>query len=471
MIEALENRFKAEECSFRTIFGTLQGYRIFASRKVAEKIEIQTRYAAELYNVDVRQDQRYMAEQDIFPCGDRDESRFSPDFEIPLTSLEIHVTGDPSMPREISRVEVLNGCKRRLEGPERQVVSDLMELIKSHDPDLILLPYADTWVPLMVRKARRYGIEPTISRSRWFKQMASKSYWSYGKVNHKDGAMIPEGRVLIDTAKSFVYAESGLKGVLMASRLSGLSPNLTSRFTPGTLISSYEVFEALRRGIAVPFRKRDAEGLRNISDLRACDKGGMIFQPEPGVYEKVHQIDFTSLYPIIIVKYNLSPETIEHPELKGFLSTVLTSLLNLRIETKRLKKINPDYAGVDSVLKWMLVTCFGYTGYRNAKFGQIQVHERITAISRELLMQVKELAENMNFQVLHGIVDCLWVIGEPISAFKEAVERETGILTEVDSYDWITFLPMARWRWSLQPLLWATRYRQDEDPGSDGSQR
>jgi DNA polymerase I len=295
----------------------------------------------------------------------------------------------------------------------------------------------------MVRKARKYSIEPTISRTDFFKQMASKSYWSYGKVNHKDGAMIPEGRILIDTAKSFVYAESGLKGVLMTSRLSGLSPNLTSRFTPGTLISSYEVFEALRRGVAVPFRKRDAEGFRNISDLRACDKGGMMFQPEPGVYEKVHQIDFTSLYPSIIVKYNLSPETIEHPESKGFLSTVLSSLLNLRIETKRLKKTNPDYAGIDSVLKWMLVTCFGYTGYRNAKFGQIQVHERITAISRELLMQIKELAEGMEFEVLHGIVDCLWVIGEPISEFKKAVERETGILTEVDSYDWITFLPMA----------------------------
>ena len=49
----------------------------------------------------------------------------------------------------------------------------------------------------------------------------------------------------------------------------------------------------------------------------------------------------------------------------------------------------------------------------------------------------------MDFQVLHGIVDCLWVIGEPIAAFKAAVERDTGILTEVDSYDWIAFLPMA----------------------------
>jgi DNA polymerase I len=40
-------------------------------------------------------------------------------------------------------------------------------------------------------------------------------------------------------------------------------------------------------------------------------------------------------------------------------------------------------------------------------------------------------------------VDCLWIIGEPISASKEAVERETDILTEVDTYDWIAFLKMA----------------------------
>jgi len=443
MIEGLESRYRIEECGFNTIFGSYQGHRIFAGRKVAEKIEKQTRYSAELYNVDVRQDQRYLAEKDIFPCGDRDESRFSPEFEIPLSIMGMEVIGDPNLPRDISCVQVLNGHKQRFEGQEKVILVDLLEFIKVHDPDVILFPYADTWVPLIVKKARRYGLEPTFSRTGWFKQMASKSYWSYGKVNHKDGALIPEGRVLIDTAKSFVYTEGGLKGVLMASRLSGLSPNLTSRFTPGTLISSYEVYEALRRGVAVPFRKRDAEGIRNISELRASDKGGMIFQPEPGVYEKVHQIDFTSLYPSIIVKYNLSPETIEHPERTGFLASVLSSLLNLRIETKRLKKTNKEYAGIDSILKWMLVTCFGYTGYRNAKFGQIQVHERITETSRELLMQIKELAESMGFEVLHGIVDCLWVIGEPISAFKEAVERKTGILTEVDSYDWITFLPMS----------------------------
>ena len=47
------------------------------------------------------------------------------------------------------------------------------------------------------------------------------------------------------TVKSFVYAESGLKGFLMVSRLSGLfEPHLSLYATPGTLISSYEVYDA-----------------------------------------------------------------------------------------------------------------------------------------------------------------------------------------------------------------------------------
>jgi DNA polymerase I len=58
--------------------------------------------------------------------------------------------------------------------------------------------------PQIVKKARRLGLEPTFSRDGFFKSVAYKSYCSNGKVNHKDGAMIPEGRVLIDTAKSFV---------------------------------------------------------------------------------------------------------------------------------------------------------------------------------------------------------------------------------------------------------------------------
>ena len=462
MLEALESLYRLEETSFCTIYGRQEGYRIYADRSVAEKIEIQTRYGAQLYNVDVRRDQQYLAERDLFPCGNEDESRFSPDFVSPLKVMRLYFSGDPLRRREISGVDLAwgealggveseDGCKegrlRRLEGGERDIISDLMELVRLRDPDVLLVERGDLWMPLLAAKASRLGLEEAISRSGSFRRMAARSYWSYGRANHRDMALIPEGRILIDTTSSFAYREGGLRGILLASRLSGLPPNLAARYTPGTLISSYEVYEALRRGLAVPFRKRDAESIRVMSDLKQSDRGGMILQPQPRLYERVSQIDFTSLYPSIIVKYNLSPETLHHPERRGFLSGIISPLLELRIEMKRRKKVDCSYAGEDSILKWMLVTCFGYTGYRNAKFGQIEVHERITAISRELLMQIKELAEGMGLEVLHGIVDCLWVKGsggrEETDSFKQAVERQTGILTEVEDYDWIVFLPLA----------------------------
>ena len=112
----------------------------------------------------------------------------------------------------------------------------------------------------------------------------------------------------------------------------------------------------------------------------------------------------------------------------------------MRIATKARKKVDPTVAGVDAMLKWMLVTCFGYTGYKNAKFGRIDVHERITMTAREVLLETKAIAEKLGFTVLHGIVDSLWVQGEPIRGLKQVVEEETGYLTEVETYDWLVFL-------------------------------
>ena len=88
--------------------------------------------------------------------------------------MGMEVAGDPNFPKDISCVQVLNERKQKFEGPEKAVLTDLMEFIKVHDPDVILFPYADTWVPLIVKQARRYGLELTFSRSVRLKQMASK---------------------------------------------------------------------------------------------------------------------------------------------------------------------------------------------------------------------------------------------------------------------------------------------------------
>jgi DNA polymerase I len=443
MIESLAACFPVEECTFRTVLGELPGFRISAGRRVADAIELQSRHTAALYNVDIRADQKYLAEHDLFPCGHPHESRFAADVPCDLRQVTIRIRGNPRRVSEVSSIDVNGESMHHFTGPERGVLLDLISCISAEDPDVILLPDADIWMAKLVSGAKKYGLEPPFSRSGRFRRLDSRSYWSYGRVEHREGALIPDGRILIDTEQSFVYREGGLPGVLLAARLTGLSPNLASRFTPGTLVSGYEVYEAIRQGIAVPFRKSDTECVRKISRLKPADRGGMMFQPAAGVYTNVCQIDFTSLYPAIIVSGNLSPETISSPEKKGFLSGALKPLLMLRVCTKQMKKTDPRYDGIDSILKWMLVTCFGYTGYKNAKFGRIEMHEAITARSREILLHAKTLAEMRGFRVLHGIVDCLWVTGGDAALLKAGIENGTGLLCEHEHYDWIVFLPLA----------------------------
>jgi DNA polymerase, archaea type len=442
MIDALGEHYRAEACTFRTLSGNLDGFSIHADRSVAEMIEYQTRGDAQLFNVDVRRDQRFMAEQGIFPCGEPEESRYSPDFLYDLRQVEIRIHDHPARSPLCTDVELVHERTELLRGTGRTVVKDLLLILEAIDPDVILMSQADLWMPKFRRYAQHEGIMMPFSRNGNYRQMDSRSYWSYGRVEHKDAALIPDGRVLIDTDQSFVYREGGLDGVFMAARLSGLSPNLASRFTPGTLISSYEVYEAVKRGIVVPFRKADVEGVRKFADLQASDRGGMMFQPVAGVYGNVDEIDFTSMYPSIIVKFNLSPETLGHTDRKGFLPSVLEPVVALRKETKKKKAVSSRYAGIDSMLKWMLVTCFGYTGYRNAKFGRIEVHEAITRRSRDILMQTKDIAESMGFCVLHGIVDCLWVQGNAVEVLCAEVGRKTGLPVENEHFDWIVFLPL-----------------------------
>src|ERR1700686_576340 len=100
------------------------------------------------------------------------------------------------------------------------------------------------------------------------------------------------------------------------------------------------------------------------------------------------------------------------------------------------------------MLKWVLVTAFGYQGYRNARFGRIECHESINAYARELIARLVPRAEADGYQVVHGIVDSLWltrvdgVDPVPPLEFAEAVTREFDLpLGYEGRYRWIVFLP------------------------------
>ena len=99
---------------------------------------------------------------------------------------------------------------------------------------------------------------------------------------------------------------------------------------------------------------------------------------------------------------------------EGLVPKTLRPILALREQLKaRAQALPPEeaapYKQRQTALKWMLVTCFGYLGYKNARFGKIEAHEAVTAYGRDKLLCAKEIFEAAGFRVLHGLTDCLWV--------------------------------------------------------------
>jgi DNA polymerase elongation subunit (family B) len=91
--------------------------------------------------------------------------------------------------------------------------------------------------------------------------------------------------------------------------------------------------------------------------------------------------------------------------------------------------------------------CFGYQGYKNARFGQIEAHECTTALSREMLLRAKEVAEAQGYRMLHALVDSVW-LQKPGAAREEyeALARTIADATELPIavegvYRWIAFVP------------------------------
>jgi DNA polymerase elongation subunit (family B) len=98
-------------------------------------------------------------------------------------------------------------------------------------------------------------------------------------------------------------------------------------------------------------------------------------------------------------------------------------------------------------IKWIGVTCFGYLGYRNARFGRIESHEAVTAFGREKLLHAKEICEAQGYALLHALTDSVWIHQAGVTetellALCQAITVGTGVTMHLEGrYRWIVFLP------------------------------
>ena len=308
-------------------------------------------------------------------------------------------------------------------------------LLRRHDPDLILSEWGDsTILPLLRQQARRLDLPLELNRDAHLpvQQSRARSFMSYGRILFKASATTLYGRLHVDVSNSFIADHCEQDGLWELARLTKLPVQYAARTTTGTGISYMQMEVAYRDGVLIPEQKSEPEDFKHPDQLLLADRGGLVFTPILGFHENVAELDFPSQFPSIMAHFNISSETVNCrccpesppiPELgyricrkrQGIVGRTVAPLIKKRQQYKELLRTvsasgqREKYKRRREAEKWLLVCCFGYLGYKNARLGKIEAHEAINAIGREQLLLAKETAEEQGFRVLHAIVDSMYV--------------------------------------------------------------
>lgn len=445
-------------------------------------------YRYQFYDVDIRLSSRYLQDKGVF-CNAKvrwdginfilDDEQWAIDFKMPTyktTTLDIKRKSKSritSFDDSIQSIKIGNSIIS--EKNEADTILLAIKQLKHVDPDIIYTKKGDSVLfPYLYHRAKLNNIQNKVILGRdenksLYPTKQAKSYFSYGQIVYRPAFYTLKGRAHIDTYNSFMYGESGVRGLIDMSRCSNIPLQVLSRVGPGTAISQIQVNKAREKGYLIPWKKNMPEGWKTAMDLLISDRGGLILDPTAGLHEDVVELDFASLYPNVMLRFNISPETMLCdcckffpknivPQLGyhicshqlGLLPEVLKPILYRRFCYKarsRNKKYDIDlYKELQQAWKWILLVCFGYTGYRNARYGRIECYESITAFSREILLSAVETVEKAGYSVLHGIIDSLWVKPKKNcvnpTRLSRMISNKTGVRMDVEGhYKWIVFLP------------------------------
>jgi DNA polymerase elongation subunit (family B) len=452
----------------------------------------------EVHNCDLRGDRTYFFTHDLFPLAFLEvenlkaglkyallDSVESIDYTLPPLrimhlKIEIAKTGKiASLQDPIANISLEQEEKRIIidSGDESENLLQLNKKVKELDPDIIVTNGGDSYFfSYLLQRAIVSEVSDKFILSRDQvpfvpKAQQGKTFFSYGRTFYKAPTIRLYGRVHIDAGNTFILNESSFQGLFEIARICRAPLHTSSRSSIGSSMSSLQFYQAFKQEILIPRNKSIPEAFKSAYELLVADRGGFVYEPKVGIHDNTGEVDFSSMYPSLMVKNNISAETVlckccpdSHlriPELNynicekriGIVPKALELVVNKRVNYKRLRdktqdpKLKEIYDNRQIALKWILVTCFGYLGYRNAKFGTVDGHIGVCAFGRAAFLRAARISESRGFEVLHGIVDSLWLKKE-----NTDLEEYTELCTQVSDdigvplnfegrYKWIVFLP------------------------------
>ena len=425
--------------------------------KFVSLLEHVSKHKVEVYLGDVKPENFFLYKKDLKVFDFINEEHVSygkatPDLEVMKLEVVSETPHNFDCDIKVKKMFVNDSL---FEGEEEIVLRKFAFEFEKKDPDVLLFFEGYSKLPYLVERLKVYGLNARFNRfGENPKFKGSNSFFSYGKVVFRVFSLKLKGRILIDTATSI--GRHGFESVIELSRTSnGLIQDTASK-SPGAIFSQSVVKEMIKSDVLVPHKDKPIEDPVSLKTFLKGDRTGFVFDPKIGLHENVAEIDFSSMFPWLIYNYNLSAETFKDdykfqciPKLpfkvslskKGFTPRAIKPFLDERMLAKQQGRKD-----VSDILKGVLVSSYGYLRFREFKLGTPVSYMSICSLAREIILDASLMAEKKGFEVVHGVVDSLYIhkkviCEREVKSLCLDIYLKTGIPMDFEVFDWIVFLP------------------------------
>lgn len=223
---------------------------------------------------------------------------------------------------------------------------------------------------------------------------------------------------------------------------------------PDRAWTSIQPFEHLytehlhRRGYVAPTFGVDALPVER-------SKGGLILAPEPGLFDNVFVFDFKSLYPSIILTFNIDPLSFTGPShlikdrsalitapngacfkrSKGILPEIIARFFKNREDAKKDGDRIASY-----VYKILMNSFYGVLGTGGCRFASSYFAGAITSFGQSILNWCKDKLTDKGFHIIYGDTDSIFVdagkpAGTDLPVLLDRAKEIAGVInTELGAY-------------------------------------
>lgn len=435
-----------------------------------------------------------------------EDSSPPPNLRIIAFDIEVYSKGTPKPQRDpVIIISIMNDKGELIQfqakdKDDREVITKFIEYVRSYDPDIITgynsnkfdWPYLrdrSKYLGIKLDVGRRLDSEPATSTYGhislagrlnvdlydFAEELPEVKVKTLENVADYLGVMKKDERIIIDylemprywddpkLRKKFLeYAaqdaistyglgEKFLPFAMQLSSITGLPLDQVGAASVGFRLEWYLMREAYRYGELVPNRvERPYESY----------KGAVVLKPKKGIHENIAVLDFSSMYPSIMIKYNIGPDTFDPyecgpethniaPEVRhcfrkapdGFFRRVLATLIRLRkivrSEMRKYPVDSPEYRILyerQRALKILANASYGYMGWVGARWYCKQCAEAVTAWGRQTIMKAVEKARQLGLDMIYGDTDSLFVSYDEAKIRKliEYVEKVLGFDIKID---------------------------------------